>query len=513
MLVPARSDAAVAARTFRGLRLASTPAETWLLVGIVGVGALVRFATLGTQSYWFDEAQAAHELQLSLGSMLSSFNAVETAPPLYFVLGWVWVHLFGNGAVALRSLSALAGTALIPITFLAGRELVSRRAGLLAAAFVAINPFMVWYSQEAREYMLVAAFCGAALVFFARALRDPSTRNVTWWAVFSGLALLTHYFAGFLVAPEAVWLLYVARRRATVVAVAALVVIELALIPLLLAHATSSLLGFITATPLGTRIREVPVAFALGPPFEGSLLSYGLIGAAALVAVLLALLIVGADRDELRGAGIAALLAACVLLLPILAALLGKDYYIERAVIPAWVPLSIVIAAACTTRLRLAGAVLATVVLAGFAYGLIRIDTDPAYQRPDWRAVAHALGSSSSARAIVAYDGSLATDPLMLYLGIPWKQQSVFIQSARPVRLDEVDVVGYTWQAPSDPLPAGVRLIGSKRVNGYRVDRFSFVPARSLAPAAIAALAPKLLGPGSTTGAVVVQRAGASLGA
>lgn len=500
MLVPARSDAAVAARTFRALRVASTPAETWLLVGIVGVGAVVRFATLGTQSYWFDEAQAAHELHLSLGAMLSSFNAVETAPPLYFVLGWVWVHLFGDGAVALRSLSALAGTALIPIAFLSGRELVSRRAGLLAAGFVAINPFMVWYSQEAREYMLVAAFCGLSLLFFARALHDPSRRNVTWWGVFSALALLTHYFAGFLIAPEAVWLLYVARRRTTVVAVGALVVIQLALVPLLVSHATSSLLGFITQSPLSSRIQGVPIAFALGPAFESSLLSYGLIGAAILAASLIGLLIVGGDAKELRGAGIAAVLAACVLLLPIGAALLGKDYYIERAVIPAWLPLSIVIASACTTRLRVPGAVLATILLAGFAYGLIRTDTDARYQRTDWRGVAQALGPASTRRAIVVYDGSLASDPLIFYMrGIPWRQPSAAIS------VDEVDVVGYSWQAVPDRLPAGVRLIASRRVDDYLVDRFAIAGKWRLTPVQIAIRAPTLLGPWAQSSASLVQ--------
>ena len=140
MLVPARSDAAVAARTSRAVRVASVSTETWLLSGLIVLGAALRFATLGTQSYWFDEAQAAHELHLSLGSMLSSMVDVETAPPLYFIVGWVWAHVFGAGEVALRSLSALAGTALIPIAYLCGRELVSRRAGLLTAAFVALSP-------------------------------------------------------------------------------------------------------------------------------------------------------------------------------------------------------------------------------------------------------------------------------------------------------------------------------------------------------------------------------------
>jgi mannosyltransferase len=505
MLVPARSDAAVAARTSSGVRVASVSTETWLVGGLMVLGAVLRFATLGAQSYWFDEAQAAHELHLSLGSMLSSMVAVETAPPLYFVVGWVWAHLFGAGEVGLRSLSALAGTALIPLAYLCGRELVSRRAGLLAAAFVAVNPFMVWYSQEAREYMLVAALCGASLYWFLRAWRDPSGRNIAWWTLFSVLALLTHYFAGFLIAPEALWLLYIARNRASVIAVAVVGLVQLALIPLLVNHATASLLGFITGTHLSTRIQEVPVAFALGPPFETTLLSYGLLGAAVLAAIVIVLVVAGAEPDELRGVGMAASLAACVLLVPLGLALVGKDYYIERALIPAWLLIAIIVAAACTTRrFRVPGAVLAAILLATFAYGLVRINTDKSYQRPDWRGVAQALGASSTPRAITIYDG-LATDPVKIYLrGVPWNQP------AGPVRVEEVDVVGYTWQTPANPLPQGVKLIGTERVNGYLVARFSLGQPWLLTPADIGARAAYLLGPGPAGPATLIQSAHAA---
>ena len=192
MPVPARSEAAVATRTYRALRVASVPAETWLLAGIVGVGVWLRFATLGGQSYWFDEAQAAHELQLSLGGMLSSMFSIETNPPLYFLLGWVWVHVFGAGEVALRSLSAVAGTAVIVLAYLCGRELVSRPAGIVAAALAALSPFMIWYSQEAREYMLLAALCGASLLYFARAWHEASRGNNVGWATCSRRSLCSH---------------------------------------------------------------------------------------------------------------------------------------------------------------------------------------------------------------------------------------------------------------------------------------------------------------------------------
>ncbi len=501
MLVPARSDAAVAARTSRAVRVASKPAETWLVAGVVGVGAALRFATLGSQSYWFDEAQAAHELHLSLGSMLSSMVVHETNPPLYFVLGWVWAHVFGNGAFGLRSLSALAGTAVVLLAYLCGRELVSRRAGLVAAMLAAVSPFMIWYSQEAREYMLLAALCAASLLYFGRTLREPTARNIAWWGVLSSLAVLTHFFAAFLVAPEALWLLYVVRDRAIAIAAGTVAVVQAALLPLLFTHASTTLLGFIKSTPLSDRIQQVPVAFAFGTLYESPAVRYGLLGAAALAAVLIVLLVIGADSTELRGAGTVAALAAAVLLLPLVAAVFGEDYYIPRALMPAWIPLALVVGAACTApRVRVAGAVLTVILLASFVYAQVRISDNPEYQRPDWRGVAAALGSAPGTRAIIADDGQFATDPLAVYLpGVPWTEPA-----KGAVTVGEVDVVGYVWQTLGR-LPAGLQLISSKTVNDYVVDRFSVAPAWTLSRQAIAQRAATLVVPATAGPAVLVQ--------
>jgi mannosyltransferase len=502
MLVPARSDAAVAARTSRALRVASESVEAWLLAGVTAVGALLRFATLGAQSYWFDEAQAAHELHLSFGSMVSSMVVHETNPPLYFALGWLWARVFGTGEVGLRSLSALVGTAVIPIAYLCGRELVSRRAGLVAAAFAALSPFMIWYSQEAREYMLLVALSGASLLYFAKAWNAPSTRKIALWGVFSALAVLTHFFAGFLVAPEALWLLYVIRNRAIAIGVGAVAAVQLALLPLLFSQAGNSLLGFITGTRLGTRIQQVPVAFGLGNLYQSPGARYGLLGAAVLAGAVIVLLVIGSDSRELRGAGAAAALAAVVLLLPLVLALVGEDYYIPRALMPAWIPLAVVVAAACTApRVRVAGAVLALILLASFVYAQVKVSNSPQYQRPDWRGVARALGATSGTRAIVAYDGSLATDPLATYLPrVPWTEPS-----NGAVTVGEVDIVGYRWQTLGRPLPRGARLISTKTVDDFVVDRFSIDPSQRLTRAQIAATAGSLLGPSVVGAAVLVQ--------
>src|SRR4051812_27381220 len=178
------------------------------LAALILAAAILRFATIDVQSYWFDEALTAKLLRLPLGDMLSQLPDTELTPPLYYVLAWPWVHVFGSGEAALRSLSALFGIAVVPVAYLIGRELFGRRGPALAtAALVAFNPLLVWYSQEARPYSLLVLTCALSMLFCAR-------RSVWLWALFSALALLTHYFAAFVVVPEGLWLAWVCRPRA-----------------------------------------------------------------------------------------------------------------------------------------------------------------------------------------------------------------------------------------------------------------------------------------------------------
>jgi uncharacterized membrane protein len=500
MLSTARRGAVVVADSPAGTR--RVPIESLVLAGVIALGAALRFATLTTQSYWFDEAQAAHEMQLSFGGLMHTIGAQETSPPLYFVLAWLWAKLFGTGEAGLRSLSALSGIAIIPLAYLCGRELVSKRAGLVAAALAALNPFLIWYSQEAREYMLLGALCAASFLFFARALRDPSTRNLAWWAVFSGLALLTHFFAGFLVAPEALWLLLAARSRRALVAIIAVAVVEASLIPLAVSDAAHPI-GWLTSVPLHTRIEQVPVAFAFGTLYQSSIVNSGLVGAGLFAAVLIGLLVSGANHRELRGAGIAAVLAASVLLIPLLFSALGHDFYIARALMPAWIPLAVVVGAACTaSRARLPGAALGVALAASFVVALVRIGDHAQYQRPDWRGVAAALGRSQGPRAIVVSNGQLATDPLSFYLrGIPWNAAP-----AGSVAVHEVDIVASPFDAPVRALPAGTTLVSHRVTAGYLVERFALEHPWTMTPQAIGARAGMLLAKAPSSPVVLVQR-------
>src|SRR5919112_4431333 len=121
-----------------------SPRERMLLAGIVLLGAGLRFATLDGQSYWFDEATTVQLLRMDLGDMLAAIPDSESTPPLYYVVAWFWTQVFGTGEVGVRSLSALAGTATVPVVYAIGARAIGARTGLIAALLVAAHPLLVW---------------------------------------------------------------------------------------------------------------------------------------------------------------------------------------------------------------------------------------------------------------------------------------------------------------------------------------------------------------------------------
>ncbi|MDQ6835708.1 MAG: glycosyltransferase family 39 protein [Actinomycetota bacterium] len=416
-------------------------AEPLILGGLVLLAAVIRIVVLNNQSIWADEALTAYEARLPLGAMLHTVARVEVTPPLYFIVVWVWAKVFGAGPAALRAVSGLASLALVPIAYGATRELVSRRAGLVAAALMTVNPLAIWYGQEARSYMLLALFTGAAFWAFARALRAPSRRILAAWTLLSVLAVMTHFFAGFAIAPQAVLLVWRHRSRGTALAAAIVAAAQLAMLPFAIADTSASHgTGWIGAVPLSHRISMTVVEWGASNLYRRTNLVGGLATGFVLIAVTAVLLARGSGGKRRRGALIAAAVAICVGLGPLILAAVGQDYFLSRNEIPALVPVVTVLAAACTApRLARAGAGLAAILLVGFAVAAADVQTHPFLQRANWRAVAAALGPAVRPRAILAANGTTA-QPLKIYLrGVSWVQPH-----GRRVRVSEIDVVGAT---------------------------------------------------------------------
>jgi uncharacterized membrane protein len=355
---------------------------------LIAVAAVARFVGIGAQSFWLDEIVTVQVLDESFGEMLGVIPDSESTPYLYYVLAWVWADVVGSGEAALRALSAAFGVATVAATWAAGRELVSPRAGLAAGALAALNPFLVWYSQEARAYALLALLCAVSFWLFARALARPGDgRALAWWAFASSLAMATHYFAAFTVVPEAVVLaVLLGRTRAWALACAAIGAVTLAHVPLVAQQRRGGGADWIGSLSLEHRIAEIPKRFMAGE--YGNQLNYIFWPALACAAAAGVLLWLRSDGRERRGGTIALIVGGTGVIGPVVLAFVTLDYVFPRNLIGSLPTLLVALGAGLTAaRARRLGLALLAVICTLFAVALVRVATDDALQRDDWRGV------------------------------------------------------------------------------------------------------------------------------
>ena len=330
---------------------------------------------------------------------------------------------------------------------------------------MALNPYLVWYSQEARSYALMALFVALSLAFFGRYLNRPSVRSAAWWALAAGLAVGSHYFAVFVVAPQAVWLLAITRfRRPAAVAVAAVVAIGLALIPLAVAQEGSGRRNGFERIDLASRIGESGLNFVASEepaPFAGSsaidvvqaLAAAG--GAVLLIAAVAMVATGGSPRERLAAISVGAI-AASAIAVPVVLALVGFDFLNPRNLIEALVPLLILVAVGFGCRgAGPLGLVAAGCACALFVVVLVAVGIATQMQRPPWRSAAAALGPAEAGLVfVVPRNGD---DPLALYL--PAK---IARDLGRPVSVRRVDVLSTNYRVK--PPVGGFRLTDQRRM-------------------------------------------------
>ncbi len=486
--------------------------QWWPLAALTVLAAALRLSTLGLQSFWYDEAfTPVHVLHPSLWATLRSVVHTENTPPLWYVLAWADSRVLGTGEVALRLPSAVAGIATVPVAWAIGHELAGRRAALVCAALVAVNPLFVWYSQEARAYALFVLMAALAMLCFLRAEREPTRGRMAAFALTGALALLTHYFSVFLLIPMVLWLAFgpgerrAATRRAALPAILMLGIVGVALLPLISAqggHGTQ----WIGRWPLGERLQAIPQYYLTG--YSGAPLGHGveLLVALPILAGLglglwrmlgpptdcTASAEVGGDglsrevggdglsrtalsrtgerssRSVARGASIALAIAAGGVLIPIVLVAFGADYLAPRNLVGAMIPLTALIAVvlASPSTGRPGMALAATIALAFLAISL-DVDLSPRLQRGNWRGVARALRGGPPDRAITTVE--LGAAPLEYY--IPGLQN---LAPGRSVTVSEIDETGYAplrASAGRPPAP-GFRLLARLDVDGLIVYRF-----------------------------------------
>ena len=360
-------------------------------------------------------------MQGSLGEMWHRVGATESTPPLFYLLTWAWVHLIGSdGAAAMRTVSALALVAAVPVAYGALRRLVGWEAALATAALLAVSPLLSWYAVDARAYGLLVLVGLLSVWAASAAIERPDARRLALWALAAAAALWTHWFAGFLVLGEALALLWLRRDawRGVLLAGGTALLAVVPLLGLLRDQTGDDRASFIADTKLADRLEQLVRQFGSGQNvprtwLEGVLLALGLGALAA--GTLLTVRRAHAPRDAPAARGGARALLAVTLVALLVPLALGAvelyDRFNVRNVLYLW---PLVAALAAPALLRLRGAPLAALLALGVTASLWG-QLDWRYQNTDWREAIAQVRERAPDAPVVAV-GRLGIPVAALYL-------------------------------------------------------------------------------------------------
>lgn len=192
----------VATKNKRLLALAGFLEKHWLVAVLLLVilTIAVRFIGITKASIWHDEGFTA---MLAGRDWLAIWqgSARDVHPPLYYELLHGWSLIFGNSVLALRSLSAVCGVLVVALGYKITLKISKNfPLALLAFLFLALNPFLVRYSQEARMYGVLGVFLLIAMYGLIMVLENTKDiRGYLLYIVGITAGLYTHYFTALVV--------------------------------------------------------------------------------------------------------------------------------------------------------------------------------------------------------------------------------------------------------------------------------------------------------------------------
>ncbi len=195
-----------------------------IVVLALALGATLRFANLGAFELSPDEGASWGAASAPGIAQVIARQAVLNPGKLavHDIVLHAWIGFFGSSVAAMRSLSALLGTISILLVYFVARELFAEsgdaednRSGDDAAMLIAAMSALVFaaslvvvkYSREARMYPLMLAAILAQIGLFLRGLRRGGIANLIGVAIFTALAIATHFAAVLIPAAEALWLM------------------------------------------------------------------------------------------------------------------------------------------------------------------------------------------------------------------------------------------------------------------------------------------------------------------
>lgn len=158
-----------------------------------------------TQSLWRDEAFSFFLAKNSIPSLIK-FATSDFNPPLYYIVLHVWMIIFGESELAMRSLSFIFHLLASYVGYKLGSLIFGKKIGGFVSLLIFFNPILLYYGFEARMYSMLAFFSITSVyLFFAK--------NWKWWFLFTLLGMYSHLFFWFTILTEIIFVLLVSKKQ------------------------------------------------------------------------------------------------------------------------------------------------------------------------------------------------------------------------------------------------------------------------------------------------------------
>ena len=146
----------------------------WLLL-ITLLAAALRFYKLGEWSFWIDEIYTINHALAHFSTprlVLDNIPPVSNWVPVSVILVAQALNLWGVSEWSARLASVMIGVLSIPILFFPTRRIFGKGVAFFAVLFLAVSPWHIFWSQNARFYTSLMLFYMLALFAFYFAMEE-----------------------------------------------------------------------------------------------------------------------------------------------------------------------------------------------------------------------------------------------------------------------------------------------------------------------------------------------------
>jgi len=190
-------------------KIISLVKSNYLIIAILILSALLRFFHLDYQSPWLDEIHTLNEANpnASFLDVYSQILSGEQMPPLYFYILYFLFKIFGYSIFVARFFSAIIGVLVVYVLYKLTKELIDKKTALFAALLIGLNYFMVYFSQEARPYILFMLFMLLSYYRMLLFIKNNTIKNAFWFGLTASFMLHVHFIGFFTLFAQSITLL------------------------------------------------------------------------------------------------------------------------------------------------------------------------------------------------------------------------------------------------------------------------------------------------------------------